>query len=70
MLVKEDAGTLLAEKWKEHGGDALSMLSQMELGLTTIKKLAKILCESPTERRELIEALTQSETYSSFGMHK
>ena len=70
MLVKEDAGTLLAEKWNEQGGDALSMLSQMELGLTTIKKLAKILCESPTERRELIEALTQSETYSSFGMHK
>jgi len=70
VITKENAGTILAEKWKEQGGDALSMLSQMELSITTIKKLLKILCETPKERAELLKTLTESETYLSFGMHK
>ena len=68
--VLPDAGEKMTQMWQDQGGDVAHMVAQMEFGVTTLKKMLKVLCKNPAERREIVNELTQKETYSSFGIHK
>ena len=68
--VLPDAGEKMTQMWQDQGGDVAHMVAQMEFGITTLKKMLKVICKNPAERREIVNELTQKETYSSFGIHK
>ena len=56
--------------WQEQDGDVAHLVEHLELGVTSLKKILRIICKNPRERKELIEQLTQKESYASFGIHK
>tara|TARA_R110000824_G_scaffold42711_1_gene125458 strand:- start:434 stop:1585 length:1152 start_codon:yes stop_codon:yes gene_type:complete len=61
--------TLLTE-WKNQEGTIDQLFQQLDLGVRTVEKIARILTNNKQDREDLIRRLTRMEQYSSFGIHK
>ena len=61
--------TLLSE-WKNNDGTIEQLFQQLDLGVRTLEKIAKIIANNRQERDELMDRLTRIEQYSAFGIHK
>lgn len=68
--VLPETGERLTQMWQEQDGDVAHLVEHLELGVTSLKKILRIICKNPRERKELTEQLTQKESYASFGVHK
>ena len=68
--VLPTAQATLVQKWKEQDGTVDELFQQLDLGVRTIEKIARIVTNNKKDREELISKLTRTEQYSSFGIHK
>ena len=68
--VLPTAQNTLIKKWKQQDGNVEELFQQLDLGIRTVEKIARIISSNKEEREELIRTLTRTEQYSSFGIHK
>jgi len=65
-----DAEQTLLAKWIENDGTVEQLYDTLDLSITSITKIAKILTKNRQQRDELISTMTKTEQYPSFGIKK
>ena len=65
--IVPDAKQILLDEYDTNTED---LFQNLDLSVRNIQKLAKLLTKNKTDRDNLIDRLTTSESYASFGVHK
>ena len=68
--VLDDASQTLLAKWIENDGTVEQLYDTLDLSVTSITKIAKILTKNRQQRDELMSTMTKPEQYPSFGIKK
>jgi putative cell wall-binding protein len=65
--IVPDAKQILLDEYDTNTED---LFQNLDLSVRNIQKLAKLLTKNKSDRDNLIDRLTTSESYASFGVHK
>ena len=68
--VLDDASQTLLAKWIENDGTVEQLYDTLDLSVTSITNIAKILTKNRQQRDELMSTMTKPEQYPSFGIKK